>query len=47
MKGISRLAIGMMITIIAVIIIAALAVWLGVSIFGPSMKSGGLEGVLG
>ena len=47
MKGITRLAIGMMITIIAVIIIAALAVWLGVSIFGPAMKSNALEGVLG
>ena len=50
MKGTTRLSVRMMLTIIAIIIIAALAIWLAASIFGPTMirlNSGGLEGVLG
>jgi len=47
MKGITRLSIGMVITIIAVIIMAALLIWLAESFFGTAMTSNTLEGVLG
>lgn len=47
MKGSTRLAIRMLLTIIAIIVVAALIIWLSKSFFGPAMKSGGIGEVFG